>query len=178
MTSSEIVPLANLEYQSYLNENGLIDLELEKKIGVYAIFNQTKILQYIGYSRNIYLSLKQHLIRQIDQCYWLKIQLITTPSRTILEAIKNSWIEENGQINIQNAENEEKWTQPIDAKIGMSEQDKKNYDYSGEMEKIKFLKKIARNLESEINTKLQARNCKEEIRFNPKLKEQGLLDLK
>jgi hypothetical protein len=177
-TSTDILPLANLEYIPYLKENGIISPELEGKIGVYAIFNRDKVLQYVGYSRNLALSLKQHLVRQPNQCYWLKVQTITRPSRTILENISTSWIEENGTIPPGNGEAQAKWNQPIDAKLSMTEAEKQQYQQSEEIAKIKLLKKIARRVEAEIMAQLQQRNVQVEIRFNPKLKEQGLLDLK
>jgi hypothetical protein len=177
-TSTEIIPLANLEYLPYLNPQGIIDPELGQKIGVYGIFNEDKVLQYVGYSRNLYLSLKQHLIRQPNQCYWLKLQIITRPNRTLLDHIRSNWIEENGTIPRGNGEDEAKWTQPIDAKLSMTEEEKQQYQQGEEIAKIKLLKKISRRVEAEITTKLQQRNLQEEIRFNPKLKEQGLLDLK
>jgi hypothetical protein len=37
---------------------------------------------------------------------------------------------------------------------------------------------VARRVEAEILVMLESRGIKTEIRFNPKLKEQGLLDLK
>ncbi|MER3477484.1 MAG: endonuclease, partial [Leptolyngbya sp. ERB_1_2] len=43
---------------------------------------------------------------------------------------------------------------------------------------MKALKNIARRVESEIMAQLKARNVQTEMRFNPKLKEEGLLDLK
>lgn len=177
-TSTDIPSLSSLEYTPYLNENGIIDSELNQKIGVYAIFDENKVLQYVGYSRNLYLSLKQHLIRQPNQCYWLKKQIITRPNRTLLDGIRNSWIEENGSIPLGNSEDEAKWTQPIDAKVTMTEEEKEQYEKSEEINKIKLLKKIARRVEAEVKTQLEKRNLQEEIRFNPKLKEKGLLDLK
>ena len=45
-------------------------------------------------------------------------------------------------------------------------------------EKAKVLKNVARRLESQLETYYQQRNCKERLRFDPKLKEKGLLDLK
>ena len=177
-TSTDILPLANLEYIPYLNENGIITPELDRKIGVYAIFNQDRVLQYVGYSRNLALSLKQHLVRQPNQCYWLKVQTITRPSRTILENIRTSWIEENGTTPPGNSEAEAKWNQPIDAKLSMTEEEKQQYQQSEEIAKIKLLKKIARRVEAEILAQLKSRNVQMELRFNPKFKEQGLLDLK
>lgn len=173
-----IVNLDSLEYYSYLDDQGLINAELENKIGIYAIFNQEKNLQYVGYSRNLFLSLKQHLVRQLDQCYWLKYYVIERPSRSILEEIKQSWLVENGFIPEGNSTAENLWNQPIDAKLSLTAEEKKQYQNSDELGKIKLLKQVARRVESEIKNNLASRNVNLEIRFNPKLKEEGLLDLK
>jgi hypothetical protein len=176
--TTEIPKLTDLEYIPYLTENGLIPMELDGKIGVYAIFDQNQLLQYVGYSRNILLSLKQHLVRQPLSCYWLKVETITRPSRTILDNIRNAWIAENCQTTRGNGEEEGKWTQPIDIKPLMTEDENHAYQQTDELGKIKLLKTVCRRVEAEILQQLKTRNIQEEIRFNPKLKEQGLLDLK
>jgi hypothetical protein len=179
MTSqTEISTLANLDYIAYLNEEGSLQEDFQGKIGVYAIFDQEKILQFIGYSRDIYLSLKQHLVRQPQSCYWLKIQTIARPSRTILEEIRQTWISENGKIPLGNGEQEVLWNQPIDTKFAMTEEEKAQYQTSDELRQIKILKKVARRREEEVKEQLKQRGVRMDIRFNPKLKEQGLLDLK
>lgn len=170
--------LKNLEFISYLDEKGEIPELYQGKIGVYAIFNQDKILQLVGYSRDIFLSLKQHLVRQPLECYWLKIETIDRPSRTILESIKQQWIKENGEIPLGNAEGEDQWLKAIDVKPLMTEEEKATYQKIEEIAQIKLLKKVARQRETEIIDILDKRGVKMEIRFNPKLKEQGLLDLK
>ncbi|MGK7918046.1 MAG: GIY-YIG nuclease family protein [Prochloraceae cyanobacterium] len=175
---TETSTLTNLDYILYLDKNGCLPENLLGKIGAYAIFNQDKILQYVGYSRDIYLSLKQHLVRQPDRCYWLKVQEIARPSRTVLEEIKQAWIEENGSIPPGNDSEKARWNQPIDAKKSMTEAEKEQYQQSEEIAQIKLLKKIARRVEEEIKEQLKGRGVQMEIRFNPKLKEQGLLDLK
>ena len=177
-TKTQIPSLANLGYIPYLDENGHLWEKIQGKIGVYAIFDQSQKLQFVGYSRDIYLSLKQHLIRQPEKCYWFKFQTINRPSRTILEEIRQAWLAENGEIPLGNGEDEEIWTQPIDAKKTMTATEKNEYRQLEEIGQIKFLKKISRRLEETINQQLNARGLKMEIRFNPKLKEQGLLDLK
>ncbi len=171
---TEIPKLENLEYLPYLNQEGIIDPEFERQIGVYAVFDQEKTLQFIGYSRDIYLSLKQHLIRKPEQCYWLKIETITKPSRSILAEIRQTWLTENGNLSM----DETAWNDPIDAKLTMTKEDQEQYHKLDELGQIKLLKKIARITETEINQKLETRGVKMEIRFNPKLKEKGLLDLK
>lgn len=177
-TQIEITPLAQLEYLPYLNESGCIDEDVQGKIGVYAIFNQAQEMQYVGYSRDVYLSLKQHLVRQPQNCYWVKVQTITRPSRTILAEISQSWIEENGTTPTGNAADKILWTEPIDANPAMTEEEKAQYQQSEEIKQIKIKKKIARRVEAEVIEELNKRGVNMDIRFNPKLKEKGLLDLK
>lgn len=178
ITDTQIPSLNDLDYLPYLDENGVIPEALQKKIGVYAIFDETKHLKFIGYSRDIYASLKQHLIRQTQQCYWLKIEIINRPSRSLLEEIKNNWTQENGDLSINDDVNQKQWTQPIDAKLFITEEEKETYKNSDELGKTKLLKKVSRRVQAEIENTLEKRGNRMEIRFNPKLKEQGLLDLK
>ena len=180
MTSPTDMPtLASLDYFPYLDERGKISEEFQKKIGVYAVFDRDKALQAIAYSRDIYLGLKQHLIRQPELCYWIKYQTIERPSRKILEEIQAAWIEENGETPPGNGQGRSAWNDPIDAKIAMTEEERETYTKSEDKEKIKLLKTVARRVEAELKEKLkQTRNADIEMRFNPKLKEKGLLDLK
>jgi hypothetical protein len=179
-TETNIPALASLEYVTYIDENGELPENFTGQIGVYAIFDQEKNLQFVGYSRDVYLSLKQHLVRQPKQCYWVKVQTIERPNRTILENIENAWIDENGSLDLRNVENKEKWTNPIDAKELMTTEEQTNYQNQliDDLDKMKLIKNVARRVEADILSVLAARGVKTQIRFNPKLKEQGLLDLK
>lgn len=170
--------LASLEYLPYIDDTGCIPEDSSKKIGVYAIFNQEKELQFVGYSRDIYLSLQQHLVRQPQNCYWLKLQTITRPNRSILEETRQAWIAENGKVPPGNATDEIAWTQAIDVKPVMSEEEKAQYLAGGELEQSKTLKQAARRIETTIKQQLRDRGVTMDFRFNPKLKEKGLLDLK
>jgi hypothetical protein len=181
MTTEISLPtLASLNYYPYIDDHGELIADFQGKIGVYAIFNQDKNLQFIGYSRDIYLSLKQHLIRQPQNCYWVKVQTIERPNRTILESIESAWISENADTSITKAIFKQKWTNPIDVKESMTPEEQENYHNIGidELQKSKVLKTVARRVEEEILAILEARGLKTQIRFNPKLKELGLLDLK
>ncbi len=60
--------LEQLEYIPYLDATGNICADFQGKIGVYAIFDREQVLEFVGYSRDIYLSLKQHLARQPQAC--------------------------------------------------------------------------------------------------------------
>jgi hypothetical protein len=181
MTAETNIPsLTSLDYIPYIDDNGQVPEQFQGKIGVYAIFDEEKALQFVGYSRDVYLSLKQHLVRQPQNCYWVKIQTIERPNRTVLENIEKAWIAENGSIPLGNGDNKEKWTQPIDAKAVMTAEEQANYEnpVNDEMAKIKIIKNVARRVEAEILAVLEARGLQTQMRFNPKLKEEGLLDLK
>ncbi|MEH2247146.1 GIY-YIG nuclease family protein [Nostoc sp.] len=181
MVETNLSSLATLEYIPYIDDRGQLPEQFQGKIGVYAIFNQEKVLQFVGYSRDVYLSLKQHLVRQPQQSYWVKVQTIERPSRTILENIENAWIAENGSVPWGNGENKEKWTNPIDVKVVMTPEEQAKYQNpaNDELAQIKIIKNVARRVEAEISMQLlEGRGLQMQIRFNPKLKEEGLLDLK
>ena len=177
-TETDIPSLLSLEYISYLDANGQLTDQFQGKVGVYAIFDQQQVLQFVGYSRDVDLSLKQHLVRQPQKCYWLKVQTIDRPSRTILESIRDAWTAENGSIPVGNESDEATWIQPIDAKVAMTVDEQISYKSSDELTQSKLLKIVARRVESQILAELESRGVQMQIRFNPKLKEKGLLDLK
>jgi hypothetical protein len=179
MTSETQIPsLTALDYIAYLDNTGNLPEDLQGKIGVYAIFDQDKTLQIINYSRDIYLSLKQHLVRKPQSCYWIKVETIEKPNRTRLETIRKAWIDENGSTPVGNGVDEAVWNEPIDAKVLMTDEEKESYEKGDGLTQVKLLKKVARRVESQILEALNARGVQTEIRFNPKLKENGLLDLK
>ena len=171
--------LSTLNFWPYLNDEGLLPDQFSKAVGIYAIFDQDKSLQFVGYSRDVTMSLKQHLVRCPESCHWFKVQTIDRPNRTVLETIQTTWIEENGDRPIGNGVNAEQWTQPIDAKAKMTDEEQALYAAAtSEVEQAKTLKNIARRVESEIKAVLEQRGVKESLRFDPKLKEKGLLNIK
>lgn len=177
---TNIPSLKSLEYIPYIDDRGQLPEPLQGKIGVYAIYDREQVLQFVGYSRDVYLSLRQHLVRQPYHCYWVKAQTIERPSRTLLENIEKAWISENGSTPLGNADNKEKWTAPIDVRTVMTPEEKTHYEnpVNDELTQTKIIKNVARRVEAEISSLLEARGLQAQIRFNPKLKEDGLLDLK
>ena len=180
VTATEIPALASLQELPYINDAGRLPQELSGKIGVYAICDRDRALQYVGYSRNIHASLKQHLARCPQACYWLKAQTIDRPNRTLLEDIRQAWIAENGSVPPGNGDEEARWERPIDARSHMNDEERAAFDRTAgdDLARAKCLKQIARRVEAEILEVLQGRGVTEEMRFNPKLKSEGLLDLK
>lgn len=177
-TEANIPTLASLEYIPYLDTEGQLPAQFQGKVGVYAIFDKDKVLQYVGYSRDVDLSLKQHIVRQAAKCYWLKVQTSDRPSRTILESIKDAWVSENSTSPASETSQAAQWTDPIDAKLTMTAEEQSSYDAGDGIIQAKLLKNIARRVEQQILAQLEERGLKMQIRFNPKLKEKGLLDLK
>ncbi len=180
MITENIPELTSLEFIPYIDENGQLPEQFQGKIGVYAIFDRDKNLQFVGYSRDVFLSLRQHLVRQPEFCYWVKVETIERPSRKILSEIEQSWIAENGSLPVGNGDNKDKWISPIDAKVLITSEEQANYDSPviDEMAKMKIIKNVARRVEADILKQLEARGLQMQVRFNPKLKEEGLLDLK
>ena len=170
--------LADLPFCPYLDATGDLNPDWQAKTGAYAIYDQAQVLQYIGYSRDVRASLLQHLVRQVQSCYWVKLQWVERPSRTLLEDIRQAWIAESGRLPPGNGKSQALWCQPIPVKPALTQGERLTFDQSDELGQAKLLKTVARRLEAERLAQLQARGAKLDIRFNPKLKEQGLLDVK
>ncbi len=169
--------LSSLDFLPYL-DSGAIPAVVQGKIGLYAIFDAERRLQLVDYSRDVSLSLRQHLVRQPQQCHWLKVHTIERPSRAVLEELRAAWLAEYGELPPGNGDQRVAWHDPIDAKPAMTEAEQADYAAADDLGRAKLLKKIARRVEAERVAALQARGATLELRFNPKLKEQGLLDLK
>jgi hypothetical protein len=178
--ASEFPSLTALAALPYIDAEGQLPRGFEGQIGVYAIYASETELAYIGYSRDVSLSLKQHLVRQPQACIWVKVCTVTRPNRTLLEDIKAAWIEENGQVPAGNGDGRSQWEQPIAVQSQMLPTESAQYTdpQLDDQQHQALLKQAARRIEQEILAVLAARGVQEPLRFNPKLKENGLLDLK
>ena len=176
MTDS-IPTLTDLEMHPYLVD-GELTPDLASKVGIYAIFDEAKMLQYVGYSRDISVGLTQHLVRCPQQCHWFKVYTVIRPSRTVLEEIRTAWLAEHGTIPPGNANQQTMWEKPIDAKAFMTEAERDAIANAEPAQTNKLLKQLARRVEADVKAKVEARGAQISIKFNPKLKEQGLLSLK
>lgn len=178
-SNPQALSLSDLDFIPYIDENGQLPETFAGKVGIYAIFDDAQVLQFVGYSRDVMLSLKQHLVRCPNQCVWVKVETIERPSRTLLEQIKNRWIEQDESTPVGNHSQIEQWTQPIDAKCLMTAAENEAIaNTATDLERSKQLKKIARRVEADILAALENRGARFQVRFDPKLKEQGLLNLK
>ena len=61
--------------------------------GVYAVLDTTQQHQYIGYSRNVFTSLKGHLAEHgSDICAYVRVQAVKFPKREEMEQLRDNWI--------------------------------------------------------------------------------------
>lgn len=165
--------LTDLEFLPYLDSTGNISGEFTGKIGLYGIFDQQYQLQYVGISRDIATSLKLHLVRVPQLCHWLKVETIAKPSRTALLAMQSQWRQQcvSGDLEL--------WEQPLNCHRFITDAEKAAYaNTMNESEQSQVLKNLARRIEQEILQQLAERGIGFEVRFNPKLKGLGILDLK
>ena len=173
------LPLFKLELLPYIDAQGQLPQQLAGKIGAYAIFAADHSLQYIGYSRDIFLSLRQHLVRRPHQCHGLKVQVIERPSRTLLETIRQEWLSDQDAPPPGNTTDQSLWEQPLPIEAAMTPAEQTAFQNAqlDDIGRIKVLKQVGRRMEAEILATLTERGLQASIRFNPKLKEKGLLDL-
>lgn len=137
---SSIIP-----FQDYVNSRGNLKLA-----GVYAIYNNEDQIQYVGYSRNVVMSLKSHMDRVgPSRCCSVRVKIFTNPSllsRARLEQEKNKWLDEYG-VPPGNSTDQDLWDcgQVLSIKA-MSEEERKDY----EEKKLKLRKAMGENLYDEV----------------------------
>ncbi|GBG74290.1 hypothetical protein CBR_g18701 [Chara braunii] len=178
-----VVRLRDLEYQPYVTEEGkIVDCtKAGAKASVFAVFDEDKTLQYVGMSRQVYQSMRLHFARMPSKCHFVKVVHIASPSRAVLESIQTAWITENDTRPPGNdgGEIQHLWENALDCKPLMTDEEKELIEKTEEGPKrARTLKNVARRIESQLVEQFKLRNVSETLRFDPKLKEKGLLDLK
>jgi hypothetical protein len=113
-----------------------------KIAGVYAVLNCDRQTQYIGYSRNVALSLRGHLTQLgQDTCAFVRVQSFDFPKRDDMAALQNSWIAELETLPLGNEAGNECWATTVGAVAiaAMSEAERQAYDEK----KLKLRKAMA-----------------------------------
>mmetsp|Transcript_16234 Transcript_16234/g.21500 ORF Transcript_16234/g.21500 Transcript_16234/m.21500 type:complete len:315 (+) Transcript_16234:6-950(+) len=183
--SFDIKKLADLPFIQYVDASGKISNVGQTpnvKATAFAIFDSQQKMQYCGQTRNIGQSLRLMLARNPDLTHFVKVHHITKPSRTLLEVLKKTWIEENGEVPSGNDDGlvQASWEKPLDVKPLMTEEDRTNVEEAkvkGKIFEDAAIKAIARRFEEGKIKILEERGVTENLRFDPKLKGTGLLDL-
>ncbi|BAC09134.1 GIY-YIG nuclease family protein [Thermosynechococcus vestitus] len=170
--------LAELPLHPYIDGSGRVAPDLKGAIGLYAIFDAAGSVQYIGYSRDMRLSLLQHLVRCPQGCSGYKAIAIERPDRPWLETVKQQWLAELGTVPLGNDRDRRQWENAIDVKEQMTEAERSAWASADSLTQPKLLKQVARRVEAAILEQLRQRSLQEPLVFNAKLKESGRLDLK
>lgn len=113
-----------------------------KIAGVYAVLDGERQTQFIGYSRNVLLSLNGHVSQYGEQkCAFVRVQTFTFPKRQEMEDLRDAWIAELETTPPGNASEGGMWASTVGeaAKAVMSEAERQAY----EEKKLKLRKAMA-----------------------------------
>lgn len=131
------------------NGTEIIDLEAwsaaaqnAKIAGVYVVLDAERHTQYIGYSRNVLLSLNSHVTQNGPQkCAFVRVQAFKFPKRQEMEDLRDAWIAELESTPPGNATEREMWASTVGeaAKGVMSATERQIY----EEKKLKLRKAMA-----------------------------------
>ncbi|MBE9052338.1 GIY-YIG nuclease family protein [Nostocales cyanobacterium LEGE 11386] len=123
-----------------------------KIAGVYAVLDAERQTQYIGYSRNVLLSLNGHVTQNGEQkCAFVRVQTFKFPKRQEMEDLRDAWIAELDSIPPGNDSESGMWAGTIGevAKAVMSTAERQAY----EEKKLKLRKAMAdTTLSKEVET--------------------------
>lgn len=123
----------------------------ERPLGVYAVYDNAHNVQYIGYSRNIVLSLKRHLSRVgEDVCAFVRVMVFMNKAMTTRENLEREamdWIEHEGTLPPGNGAEKELWEEGTT--LGIADMStKERIDY--EEKKNKMRKAMGANLHDDV----------------------------
>lgn len=113
-----------------------------KVAGVYAVLDAERRTQYIGYSRNVLLSLKGHIAQNgQEKCAFVRVQTNKFPKREEMEKLRDAWLCELELIPPGNGDASEMWVSTVGeaARTAMSAAERNAY----EEKKLKLRKAIA-----------------------------------
>ncbi|WP_392531570.1 GIY-YIG nuclease family protein [Nostoc sp. C117] len=130
--SAEIMPL----------EAWCVAAENAKIAGVYAVLDIERCTQYIGYSRNVLLSLNGHVSKNgKEKCAFVRVQAFKFPKRQEMEDLRDAWIAELESTPLGNASETTMWASTVGeaTKAVMSEVERQAY----EEKKLKLRKAMA-----------------------------------
>lgn len=127
--------------------------EVERPVGVYALHDSKRNMQYVGYARNMVLAVRGHLARVGEErCAFVRAMVFANramQSRAALQREADNWLAEAGTLPPGNGAEAELWdggkTSSVDASL-MSVDELAEY----EDKKLKLRKAMGENLHDEI----------------------------
>jgi Fe-S cluster biogenesis protein NfuA len=91
----------------------------ERPVGVYAVYDSRRNLQYVGYSRNMVLSIRTLLTRvSEDRCAFVRVMVFANKamqSRAALQREADNWLAEAGTLPPGNGAEQDLWNGVSDA---------------------------------------------------------------
>ncbi|OSX72255.1 hypothetical protein BU14_0453s0017 [Porphyra umbilicalis] len=126
-----------------------------------------------------------HLGRRPSACHAYRLLALPRPSRTAFDDILGAWAGELGGPPPGNDGGDEqaRWEKPVDVRwagsgVVLSAAELEALDECAlDAETAKVLKRVCRRVQGEVEAVLAARGVKEPMRWAPKLKDKGLLDV-
>ncbi|MEA5514538.1 GIY-YIG nuclease family protein [Nodularia sp. UHCC 0506] len=140
-----------------------------KVAGVYAVLDAENQTQYIGYSRNVLLSLNSHVSQYGEQkCAFVRVQTFKFPKRQDMEDLQDVWIRELETTPPGNAAEGGMWASTVGeaAKVVMSEVERQAY----EEKKLKLRKAMADSSLSQGIEKVDASVAKRQVQLEAAVK--------
>ncbi|PSC74301.1 nifU chloroplastic [Micractinium conductrix] len=125
--------------------------EGDKPVGVYALYDDKRNLQYVGYARNMVLAVRTHLARVGEErCAWVRAMVFANKamqSRSALQREAEHWLEEAGTTPPGNGAEASLWegTSSVDVSL-MSADELAEY----EDKKLKMRKAMGENLHDSV----------------------------
>ncbi|KAL3690234.1 hypothetical protein R1sor_016543 [Riccia sorocarpa] len=119
-TEKETVPSLNdLPLIQYINQQGRIQPPVEKttKATVFAIYDENKKIQFIGFSKDVRNSLRTLMGRRPTLCYYYKLYNLDSLDQQKMLACRQQWVSELGLPPVGNSDPVQKnlWEQSADA---------------------------------------------------------------
>ncbi|KAL4427165.1 hypothetical protein ABPG77_001169 [Micractinium sp. CCAP 211/92] len=132
--------------------------EGERPVGVYALYDARRNLQYVGYSRNVVLSVRGHLARVGEErCAWVRSMVFANKamqSRAALQREADNWLQEAGTLPPGNGAEAELWQGAASGSSSSSSVDTSlmSADELAEYEdrKLKLRKAMGENLHDDV----------------------------
>lgn len=113
-----------------------------KVAGVYVVLDADRRTQYVGYSRNVLLSLKGHVAQNgQEKCAFVRIQTFKFPKREEMVMLRDAWISELDTVPQGNGDASQMWASTVGeaTRTAMSAMERNAY----EEKKLKLRKAIA-----------------------------------
>ncbi|KAK9840654.1 hypothetical protein WJX81_007501 [Elliptochloris bilobata] len=156
--------LAELDLVPFINLQGMIQPEVPEgtQASVFAVFDDKKKLQFVGFSKDVRNSLRTVFSRRPDRAFFFKALHLQTLDQDEMIAVRTAWFEEVGGPPPGNklAMERKAWSQPVDA--GAISDRGKQQAAEGEAAGLQAM--------------MRTRGCKEDFVPNPELLQEGMVD--